>query len=138
MIEHHTKNKGDLGVLAAKLDLFKKGWVVCNPETEHAPFDLVIWKDGVIKTVQVKYREAAKGYLTVNFSSSWADKQGTHVVPVNLDYIDLYCVYCPDTEKCYYFDPEDFNRSATLRIDLPKNNQKLNIKMASDYLEVPV
>jgi hypothetical protein len=30
MINHHTKNKGDLGVLKAKCDLFQKGYYL-NP-----------------------------------------------------------------------------------------------------------
>ena len=43
---HHTKEKGDLGVLKAQLDMFEQGFVILNPVTEHAPFDLVAYKDG--------------------------------------------------------------------------------------------
>lgn len=60
MFTHHTKNIGDLGVLKAKVDLYEQGYMILNPETEHAPFDLVIYKDGVFKTVQVKYRSLRK------------------------------------------------------------------------------
>ena len=60
MIKHHTKNKGDLGVLKAKLDLFEQGYLILNPETEHAPFDLAIYKNGEFKSVQVKYRSLNK------------------------------------------------------------------------------
>ena len=42
---HHTKQKGDLGVLKAQLDLFEQGFILLNPMTEHAPFDLVAYKD---------------------------------------------------------------------------------------------
>ena len=42
---HHTKEKGDLGVLKAQLDLFEQGFLILNPVTEHAPFDLVAYKD---------------------------------------------------------------------------------------------
>jgi hypothetical protein len=34
---HHTKDKGDLGVLKAQIDLFEQGFVVAIPMTEHAP-----------------------------------------------------------------------------------------------------
>lgn len=27
---------------------------------------------------------------------------------VDKEEIDVYCVYCPQTELCYYVDPEDF------------------------------
>ncbi len=137
MINHHTKNKGDLGVLKAKCDLFEKGYLVLTPETEHAPFDIVAWKDGSFKTIQVKYREVKNGRLEISFRSSWADKNGIHSVPVNKDLIDLYCVYCPQTDNCYYFNPSEFGSSITLRVEIPKNNQTKGINLASDYREVP-
>jgi len=50
---HHTKEKGDLGVLKAQLDLFEQGFVILNPVTEHAPFDLVAYDSGVFRRIQV-------------------------------------------------------------------------------------
>ena len=32
---HHTKDKGDLGVLKAQVDLFEQGFIVAFPVTEH-------------------------------------------------------------------------------------------------------
>ena len=55
MALHHTKNKGDLGVLKAQLDLFEQGFTVRVPLTEHLPFDLVAYKEGEFRRVQVKY-----------------------------------------------------------------------------------
>jgi hypothetical protein len=60
MYKHHTKSKGDLGILKAKLDLFEQGYLILNPETEHAPFDIVAYKEGTFKSVQVKYRKLKK------------------------------------------------------------------------------
>jgi hypothetical protein len=137
MINHHTKNKGDLGVLKAKCDLLQKGYLILSPETEHAPFDLVVSKDGQFKTVQVKYRDASNGKLEVKFSSCWTDKNGTHTVPVDKSFIDIYCIYCPQTDECYYLNPSDFGKSVTLRVETPKNNQRKNVNLAFDYREVP-
>ena len=137
MISHHTKFKGDLGVLKARCDLYQKGYIVLTPDTEHAPFDLVAWKDGSFKTIQVKYREAINGRLEVQFRSCWADKNGTHMVPVNKSIIDLFCIYCPDTDRCYYLNPDNFDKSVTLRVETPKNGQKQGINFACDYCEVP-
>lgn len=44
MVQHHTKDKGDLGVAKAYADLVGKGFDVLLPTTEHAPFDLVAHK----------------------------------------------------------------------------------------------
>ncbi len=55
---HDTKNKGDLGILHAQLDLAKKGFGILTPLTEHEAFDLVAYKDQRFYRVQVKYRAA--------------------------------------------------------------------------------
>jgi hypothetical protein len=135
---HHTKDKGDLGVLKAQLDLFEQGFIVMNPVTEHAPFDLVGYKSREFKRIQVKYKSVDRtGSITVHFRSCWADKSGTHMRQVDKGEIDLYCIYCPDTDECYYLDPKDYNCSVTLRVETPKNNQARNIKLAQHYRRVP-
>jgi len=135
---HHTKEKGDLGVLKAQLDLYEQGYLILNPVTEHAPFDLVAYKDCSFKRVQVKYKSVDKsGSITVHFRSCWADKNGTHMQQVDKDALDVYCVYCPDTDERYYLDPKDYNRSFTLRVNTPRNNQAKDVKLAADYRRVP-
>ena len=135
---HHTKEKGDLGVLKAQLDLFEQGFTILNPVTEHAPFDLVAYRNGEFARIQVKYKSVDKhGALTVHFRSSWADKHGTMTRQVDKNEIDLYCVFCPDTDECYYFDPKEFNRSVTLRVEASKNNQTQNVRFAADFRRVP-
>ena len=135
---HHTKEKGDLGFLKAQLDLFEQGFVILNPVTEHAPFDLVAYQKGVFRRIQVKYKSVDRtGGITVHFRSCWADKNGTHMRQIDKDEVDLYCIYCPDTDECYYLDPGDYNCSVTLRVETSKNNQCRNIRMATDYRRVP-
>jgi len=134
---HHTKNKGDLGVIAAELDLFEKGFILMRPLTEHAPFDLVAYRDERFYRVQVKYRSANNGLLVVVMKSIWADRHGVHIVPVDKNEIDLVCVYCPDTRRCYYFDPKQIEMSISLRILPVRNNQKKRVRLAEDFLDIP-
>ena len=135
---HHTKDKGDLGVLKAQLDMFEQGFVILNPVTEHAPFDLVVYRDGLFKRVQVKYKSVDRtGSITVHFRSCWADKNGTHTRQIDKEEVDLYCIYCPDTDHCYYLDPKEYKNSVTLRVETSKNNQSKNVRMATDYRGVP-
>ncbi len=135
---HHTKEKGDFGILKAQIDLFEQGFTILNPMTEHAPFDLVAYKDSEFRRIQVKYRTLDQtGKLNVKFSTCWADRNGTHTVPVNKKEVDLYCVYCPDTDECYYLDPTEFGANASLRVESPKNSQRKRIKFASDYRRAP-
>lgn len=136
--QHHTKDKGDIGVLKAQADLASRGFMVLQPMTEHAKFDVVIYKDRIFRRVQVKYRSIDKhGCLPVCFRSCWSDKNGTHMKAIDKSEIDLYCLYCLETDKCYYFDPRRFKRSLNLRVNTPKNNQKRWVNKASDFLKVP-
>ena len=83
-MKHHTKEKGDLGVLKAQVSLYEQGYLILQPVTEHAAFDLVAYRGGFFKRIQVKYKSLDKtGALTVHFRSSWADKHGSHMRAVN-------------------------------------------------------
>lgn len=137
-MKHHTKTKGDLGVLKAQVDLYQNGYIILTPLSEHAPFDLVVYKNGKFKRVQVKYRQLnSKGILEVRFRSSYNNSKGTITKEVNKNEIDVYCVYCPETDECYYFDPKLFDKSISLRVETPKNYQMQNIHFAEDFREVP-
>jgi hypothetical protein len=110
-LEHHTKQKGDLGVLKAQVDLYEKGYMILTLNTEHAPFDLVVYKNNQFKRVQVKYRELNQnGVLEVRFRSSYCNRKGIVTKETNKQEIDVYCVYCPNTDECYYFDPTFRNK----------------------------
>jgi hypothetical protein len=138
MIYHHTKNKGDLGVLKVKVDLFQQGYLVLVPETEHSPFDLVIYQEGKFKTVQVKFRNLARsGVLEIPFRSCYSTSRGVITKDVDKALIDIYAIYCPQTDECYYFNPSNYNRSITLRVNSSLNNQKLKINSVIDFRKVP-
>jgi hypothetical protein len=137
MTLHHTKNKGDLGVAKAHCDLVEKGYVVLFPTTEHAPFDLVAYDGLKFVRIQVKYRRAVKGSVQIRLENWWADRNGSHGKPIDKSQIDVFCVYCPDTDKCYYFKPENIKTYFSLRIDTPKNNQSKRINFAEDFARVP-
>ena len=70
---HHTKNKGDLGLLKAQCDLAEKGYMILIPLTEHSAFDLVGYKDEKFTRFQVKYRSVNEnGVLAISMKSYWA------------------------------------------------------------------
>jgi hypothetical protein len=134
---HHTKDKGDLGVLKAQADLASQGFTVLLPLSEHAPFDLVVYRDGTFRRVQVKYRACGRhGCLRVSLRSCWNDRHGTHQVRMNKAEVDLVCVYCPDTDACYYFDPSKVRHSVNLRVLASRNHQARGIRDAADYRRV--
>jgi len=135
---HPTKTLGDLGVLKAQLDLTQKGYIVSRPQTEHAPFDLVITDSNGSQTVQVKARSVnSSGTVEVRLLSTWTNSKGVQRRAVDKRWIDLYCIYCPDTDSCFYLKPPLRKKTIKLRVRAPKNGQEKHIKWASDYREVP-
>jgi hypothetical protein len=134
---HHTKNKGDLGVLRAQVDLAEKGYGVLIPLTEHESFDLVAYRGQTFQRIQVKYRSAVDGTVEVRFRTSWADRNGTHSLPMRKEDVDLICVYCPDTQRCYYLNPRRFGECVKLRVAPTRNNQAKGVYHADDFTEIP-
>ncbi len=134
--KHHTKEKGDLGVLKAQADLAERGYIVCSPLTEHASFDIAIYRDGRFTRVQVKYVTAKNGVIKADFRSRWSDSHGAYVKAPDKSEVDLYCIYCPETNRCYYVRPEEIGKGITLRLESPKIKAK-NIRIAHDYQNIP-
>jgi hypothetical protein len=137
MAAHHTKDKGDLGVAKAHADLVSQGFIVLFPATEHAEFDLVAYKGSAFHRVQVKYRAIHRGALTVQFRSVWADRNGTHSKPSDKARTDVLCLYCPETDRCYYVRPADHDRSVTLRVMPTRNGQVRNVLPAESFRTFP-
>ena len=139
MALHHTKDKGDLGTAKAHADLVEHGFMVLFPATEHAEFDLVAYRDGAFHRVQVKYRSAARsGSISVEFRSVWADRNGTHMKPSDKSEMDILCIYCPETDDCYYLRPQDHRRSVTLRVTPSKNGQERGVLPAATFRTFPL
>ena len=137
MFNHHTKSKGDLAIFKSQLDLYEKGYTVLLPLTEHAPFDLVAYKDYQFLRIQVKHRHLSeKGTLYIKFSNSYSTKHGVQTKPIDKSQVDYYCVYCPETDLCYYIRPMDFEKSVTLRVTRAKNNQVNHVVLADNYLDI--
>jgi hypothetical protein len=137
MVSHHTKDKGDLAVAKAHADLVSKGFTVLFPATEHAPFDLVAYAAGEFHRLQVKYRSTRAGAVTVKFGSIWADRNGTHMTPLDKGAIDMLCIYCPETDECYYVRPDAHGASVTLRVTPSRNGQLAGVLDAAAFRELP-
>lgn len=132
---HHTKDKGDLGLLKVQCKICELGHIILNPMTEHSPFDFVSYKDGKFYRIQVKYRSMKNGCVQVPFRTSWNDRNGTHSRYYNLNDIDIFAVYCPNTDKCYFIHTNEYknNKYISLRITPAKNNQKTNVLFAKEF-----
>jgi hypothetical protein len=87
--------------------------------------------------VQVKYRTAKRGVVEVRFRSSWADRHGTHIVPMPRNEVDVIAIYCPNTSQTMYINPHDFGWSVAVRVEPCRNGQVVGVLPASTYLAFP-
>lgn len=94
---HHTKLKGDIAVAAVILDLTKKGYIISEPMSENAPYDLICDTGKKLLRIQVKYR--ANGELPS--STSWNDKNGNHKNKIDTTKIDYFALVNEDLLICY-------------------------------------
>ena len=137
-MRHHTKDKGDLGVVSVMGDLMKHDIDVALPISEHLPFDLVaIHPEGKTIKVSVKYRIMGKnGTVRVNARSVWNDRHGTHYRAHQPGDYDAIAIYCPDTNECYYLRSSEMTPSGiTLRITNAANNQVAGVTPARWFVD---
>jgi hypothetical protein len=134
-VDHHTKVKGDYAVLRTAAELGRSGVLVCNPMTEHAPFDLVGYVQEAFVRVQVKYRTAVRGVVDIRLRSTWADRNGLHVRQ-NQGEIDLVSVYEPGLDRCLWLSPLDIGLSISIRTSPASNGQQRRVHPAEDYFDL--
>jgi hypothetical protein len=137
-MKHHTKNKGDLGLMMVMAALAAHDIGICVPLSEHMPFDLIaVSSDGKLSRVQVKYRTAVNGTVKIPLKTSYADKSGSHDKTSDRSLFDAYAIFCPDNECIYYIRndeiPSHYVNNMLLRIIPTANNQTAGIRMASKY-----
>ncbi len=135
--EHHTKTKGDFAVIKVMLDLAERGYLILNPMTEHAPFDLVAYMNGLFVRIQVKHIKSRKNTITVKFTQSWADRNGTHTTLVNKDDVDFYGVYCPCNDEVYWIDPKKFSKTVSIRIVERQFGDLKTMHFSTDFKNLP-
>lgn len=125
---HKQKDKGDVAAAKVIADLTVKDYAVFVPAvTEHLPFDLIAYKDGVSHRIQCKYD--VNGF--VSNKSVWNDKHGTHVKVYKETDFDYYALYLPQIDKVVY--PSISFGGITIRHDVP--NSATPFYWWEDFLE---
>ena len=101
---HHTKLKGDIAVAAVIFDLTKKGYIISEPMSENAPYDLICDTGNKVLRIQVKYRKDG----CIPNKTSWSDKNGTHENKIDTSKIDFFALVNSDYLKICY-PPSEFS-----------------------------
>jgi hypothetical protein len=135
-----TKTKGDLAELAVARDLLGKGYKVAFPYGEDWDFDLILYRDGRLERVQVKYSESKGEVLTVRCRShSLTNGKIRRTKRYTAEIVDWIAVYDGSTDRCYYIPASELAQGRAmlhLRLSPPKNGQRAGIRFAEDYLNL--
>jgi hypothetical protein len=99
-------------------------------------YDLVIDIEGWFARVQCKTGRLRNGCVVFNAQSVRANTRKRVLRDYKED-VEMFIVYCPDTELLYAVPIDDVTRTeATLRVEPTANGQNRNVRWARDY-ELP-
>lgn len=133
---NYTSNvKGQLAVSKAEMRAFELGYIPSRPLYD-TKYDLIIDKDNVLQRIQVKYADGkstnADGSIVVKLE--YVGRQND-LHTYNNNEVDALVVYIPKIDKLCIFPREIFigKRKLSIRIESPKNNQKIGIIAAKAY-----
>jgi hypothetical protein len=132
----NTKRKGNVGEAKVIADLLEQDVEVAIPFGDNLPFDLnAIGPDLRLWKVQVKFARAYQGAIRVK---NWRQSENTRrrcERMYTFVQVDVFAVYCPDTDLVYYVPQEEIGASATfhLRMTPTKNQQQIGVHWHQDY-----
>lgn len=137
----NTKELGNLGEIIATKRCMEKGFIVSFPYGDRARYDLLIDNGNNILKIQIKSCNPKNNILKCNLYSTQYDilkinkNNRSKKILYNKEQIDGFIVVNLESQKCYYVDIENINKSGTMHLRLisAKNNQNKNINLASDY-----
>ena len=71
-----SNQSGDISEQTVKLELIRRGWVVCEPSSRDCVYDLVVDMDGDFQTIQVKTMTSNSITKRVDRSGEVVSKDG--------------------------------------------------------------
>ena len=132
----HPKDIGDHSTLAIMLALRKAGYSLYVPFGENTRCDLLIEIGEEISRVQCKTGRLRKGAIVFPVCSTYGHHRNPATARRTYEgQIDLFAVYCPETEGVYVVPLSDAatRTTAALRVAPPRNGQMRRVRLASDY-----
>ena len=137
-----TRKKGDIAEKLFELECIKRDIEAFVPVNSGGRADYIVFEDGCYKRVQIKYISVYNERLAVSFTKPQNGRKNSEGKQLykkySSDEIDLFLVYCPDTELWYQIPVELMSTSRGIVLNLgitsPKNGQVKGVKYAKDYI----
>jgi PD-(D/E)XK endonuclease len=136
-LSRHPVDVGQRSEAIILAELVKRGHPVLLPYGTNHRYDLVINVGGRFLRAQCKTGRLREGVITFNTASTRVNTRRAYTTPYDANQIDLFLIYCPDTDRVYALDVgEAAGSHGVLRVDPAANGQAKRIRWAADY-ELP-
>ena len=132
----NTKQKGDIAVSRIISRLLELEYSVSIPFGDCQKYDLIFDDKGDLKRVQVKTGLYLNGVIKFKVCSISRRSKGKDIYQRYPASIDYFGVFCPQLNKTYlipFSTISHLKTDATIRVDIPKNNQKENVLYAKEF-----
>jgi hypothetical protein len=106
------------------------------PFGENTRCDMVVEIEGELMRVQCKTGRLRDGAVLFSLCSNYGHHRNPQTRHRNYHgQVDYFAVYCHDTTGVYLVPIRDVpgSRQAHLRVDPPRNNQRLSVRFAASY-----
>jgi hypothetical protein len=136
-LSRHPVDVGERSEAIIFAELVKRGHQVLIPYGTNHRYDIVIDVGGRFLRAQCKTGRLRKGTIIFATASTRANTLRAYTKPYDADQIDLFLIYCPETDRVYALDVGEAAAShGALRVDPAANGQAKRIRWAADH-ELP-
>jgi hypothetical protein len=137
VISRHPVDVGERSEAIILAELVKRGHRVLVPYGTNHRYDLVIDTGTRFRRAQCKTGRLRQGVIKFNTASTRANTLRAYTKPYDSGQIELFLIYCPETERVYALDVDEATSSqGALRVDPTANGQAKRIRWAADH-ELP-
>jgi PD-(D/E)XK endonuclease len=136
-LSRHPVDVGERSEAIILAELVKRGHRVLIPYGTNHRYDLVINVGGRFLRAQCKTGRLRRGVIRFATASTQTNTLRAYTTPYDSDQIDLFLIYCPETDRVYALDVgEAATGYGALRVDPAANGQAKRIRWAADH-ELP-
>ena len=120
-------------------DLMRRGYKIALPYGEDWDYDLIVCREEKLERVQVKYSCSDGEVIRVKcVSHSLTNGKVRSTKRYTAKTIDWLAIYDPTSDCCYYVPASELGTGRSLlhlRLGETRNNQRMGIRFASDYID---
>ena len=128
--------KGALAEQHIAAAAIRAGIFLLRPAIPGCRYDLAFDFGDRIERVQCKWGRLVDGVVAVRTSTSrHSPTRGYIRTTYNAEEVDAFGIYCGALDRCYYVPVALVAGKSYLylRLDAPRNNQRIGVTMAADY-----